>query len=90
MLSLAACGNIARNQRDAGNEPDDALTHDGTAGSDAMVSQLPPTPAREAIGGGGRLTGTTYTLDVEIGVPMAPQKLTGAVHTLQPNTAVQQ
>lgn len=92
LLSLAACGNIARKQRDAGNQPpgDAPLTHDTGAGSDSGVVQLPPTPAREVISGGGHMHGATYSLDVEIGVPMAPQKMTGAVHTMQPNTAVQQ
>jgi hypothetical protein len=36
------------------------------------------------------MTGATYTLDVEVGMPMPPQKATGAIHTIQPNTAVQQ
>lgn len=90
MLALSACGNIARKQRDGGvGPPDDSAITDGTGSADAMM-QLPATPAREVVSGGGRMTGTTFTLDVEIGMPMPPQKSTGAVHTIQPNTAVQQ
>ena len=36
------------------------------------------------------MTGATFTLDVEVGVPFQPQKVTGGTHTIQPNTAVQQ
>jgi hypothetical protein len=66
----------------------DAAVHDAP-GQDAFV-QPPPTPAREIVSGAGRMTGATYTLDVEIGVPFQPQKATGGTYTIQPNTAVQQ
>ena len=91
-MALAACGNISRKQRDAGNQPDDsAMNGDGTmAGSDAMVVQVAPTPAREVVSGAGHMSSTTYKLDVEIGVPFTPQPMTGAVHTMQANTAVEQ
>lgn len=90
VLALSACGNIARKQRDGGlGSQDDAAMSDGTGSADAMV-QLPATPAREVVGGAGRMTGTTFTLDVEVGMPLPPQKTTGAIHTVQPNTAVQQ
>jgi hypothetical protein len=89
VLALAACGNIARNQHDAGNgQHDDAAMKD--SGDHDAMGQLPATPARETVGGAGRMTGATYTLDVEVGMPMPPQKATGAIHTIQPNTAVQQ
>ncbi len=94
VLGLAACGNITRKSHDGGVQGDgsattDAATTDGPVQQDAMV-QLPATPAREVVGGAGRMTGTTYTLDVEVGMPMPPQKTVGAIHTVQPNTAIQQ
>lgn len=95
-VALAACGNISRAQHDGGTgQHDDASMRDGGGGADSFVTadampQLPPTPAREVIGGGGRMTGATFTLDVEVGMPMPPQKTSAAIHTIQTNTAVQQ
>ena len=88
MLCLAACGNITRKQQDAGvDPPDDVRPIDAMI--DAPMVQPPPTPARDIVGGAGRLTGTTFTMDVEIGIPFQPQKASGTTHTIQPNTAVQ-
>lgn len=87
--TLAACGNITRKPN--GGVPGDAR-HDAAVPHDAAIDamvQPPPTPAREVISGAGHMTGATYTLEVEIGVPFEPQKASSATYTLQPNTAVQ-
>jgi hypothetical protein len=90
-LLLAACGNITRKSHDGGLGSDDASMTDGAmndAPVDAFV-QLPATPAREVVSGAGHMSGATFSLDVEVGVPFQPQKATGSIHTIQPNTAVQ-
>jgi len=89
VVCVGACGNITRKSHDAGvpSDASDAGVKDGMD-IDAFV-QPPPTPAREVINAAGRMTGATYTLDVEIGVPFQPQKATGGTYTIQPNTAVQ-
>ena len=59
---LAACGSTSRPFDDGGGPPDDAMPFDAEI-PDAEP-QLPPTPSREFVGGAGRLSGATYTLDV--------------------------
>lgn len=87
LLALAACGNITRKTGDDAGIREDAGPAD--AGVDApMIDAPPPTPAREVVGGAGRMTGTTYTLDVEVGHPISQNKASGATYTIEGNAAV--
>jgi hypothetical protein len=84
---FAACGTASRPFGDGGMPPADAKVID--AHPPDAVPQLPPTPARETVNGGGHVSGPTYSMDVEIGQPVVPQKASGATHTIQPNAAIQ-
>jgi hypothetical protein len=86
-LLVAACGSTSRPFDDGGvDPPDDAMPFDAEV-PDA-VPQLPPTPSREFVGGAGRVSGATYTFDVEIGHPIGQQPASGATYTMEGNAAV--
>ena len=50
--------------------------------------QLPPTPGQELVNSAGRLKGTTYTLDVELGRVIAPKPASGSKYRIEPDTTV--
>jgi hypothetical protein len=85
-LALGACGSTAATS-DASIDPvPDAKPID--AGTDAAIDA--PTDAA-ATGGsridltaGGRLTGGTFTVDVQLGHSIAPQPIAGGTTTLTP------
>lgn len=88
LFCSAACGSVSS------RPPDDATPIDG--GADAAIDAgdidapppTPPTPSREVVGGAGRVRGTTFTFDVELGHPIGQQPARGATFTLQGNAAV--
>jgi hypothetical protein len=82
LLVVAGCGSVKRPFDDAAIAPLDAEE------IDAPVVQTPPTPARELVNAAGRLTGATFTFDIEIGHPIGQQLVSGVTYTLQGNAAV--
>jgi hypothetical protein len=89
LLVLAAgCGNITRKGEDAGIR-DDAAVHDAPADApvDAEVVEA-SREGRELVGGGAKLTGATYTFEVQVGHGISQIKVMGATHTLEGNAAV--
>lgn len=72
----AACGDVTRPGTGGDGGPPDANP------------QAAATPAREIVGGAGRVTGATYTLDVEIGHPVSQEPATGATYTIEGNAAI--
>jgi hypothetical protein len=90
LCALVACGSATRPFDDANNEPPDAHPApdaNNTDIPDAMPQQA-ATPAREIVNGGGRVTGATYTFDVEIGQPISQQPASGATYTIEGNASV--
>lgn len=88
LLAAAACGdNKARRDdagvpRDAGEDahPDDAAPPDATA--------IPAYPSREIMSAGGRVTGGTMTMDVQLGHPIDQRKATSGSTAVEGNAAV--
>jgi hypothetical protein len=89
IVCLAACGNITRKQDDAGVRDDTRIDTMMMvdAGIDAPPA-LPPTESREIVNGAGRLTGATFTLDVQIGHGISQERASGATFTIEGNAAV--
>jgi hypothetical protein len=89
VAALAGCGNITRKQDDAGVTRDDMRMIDGTT-SDAMSDALtlPPSEAREIGPGGARMTGPTYTFDVQLGHGTAQVKSAGTTYSIEGNTGI--
>jgi len=86
LIVAAACGNVARNQDDA------AVPHDAAVDSskplDAPADSAPLHEAREFVSGGTRMTGATYTLDVQVGHAAQQSKITGPTYKLEGAAAV--
>jgi hypothetical protein len=81
---VGACGNISR----PGNDDFDAGQHDAAVIDTGVPDAVPPTASREIVGGAGRLTGGTYTLDVEIGHSFGQQPASGPTYTIEGNAAI--
>ena len=82
-LLVCACGSV-NNSKDAGL-PDAQPAPDARPnGFDAA----PPSPAREILTGGGRVTGPTYTFDVTIGHGFEQKPMKGPITTAEGNTAI--
>ena len=86
LFALGACGEVSREAPDASSP--DAPGDD--AGIDAPPDPPPPPPpeAREVMNGGGRLTSSSYTLDIQIGHGVQQTKAVGTTYTLEGNAAV--
>jgi hypothetical protein len=69
----AGCGDVTRPGTGDGGPPD------ANPGAGA---------AREIVGGAGRVTGATYTLDVQVGHPVSQEPASGATYTIEGNAAV--
>jgi hypothetical protein len=65
--------------------PADASVGGADGGEGALV---PSPPATELTGGGARLDGETYQMDVQIGHPFGQQPTAGESTSVDPNTAV--
>ena len=83
--ALVACGSVKRPFDDANGGLIDARIDGGMVDA---PPQPPPTPSREIITGGGRVTGPTYTLDVEVGQPIDQRPASGPTYTMEGNAAV--
>lgn len=97
LVCAAACGNIARKQGDDGGVPEDARRDAMSDGSmndgqtaDAAIDAPPPppTPAREIVPGGTRMTGGNFTFDVQLGQPVGQQKASGTSLHVEGNSGV--
>jgi hypothetical protein len=91
LVCVSACGNITRKQDDAGVTPDDGRLIDAAVATDAMTDAapaLPPSEAREIVPGGARMTGPTYTFDVQLGHGTAQVKSSGSTYSIEGNTGV--
>ncbi|HWO25543.1 MAG TPA: hypothetical protein VNO30_42680 [Kofleriaceae bacterium] len=90
MLCVAACGNVSREQEDAGVRDDakvvDAAVNNGPM--DAPTVAPPPHESREIVTGGVRMQGSTYMFDVQVGHPYQQSKATGSTYTFEGNAAV--
>jgi hypothetical protein len=82
VFAVAACGDITRPGQ--GNR-DDAAVPDAPPD---VPEQPPPTPSRDLVGGAGRLSGATFTLEVEIGHPISQEPARGTTYTIQGNAAI--
>jgi hypothetical protein len=93
--ALAACGNarevidappaIDAPAIDAGETPIDAGID---AMVDATVDAPPPLPGQEFTGAGGRITGPTFSMDVQLGHPIGQQQVQGSTYRLEANTPI--
>jgi hypothetical protein len=88
LLTTVACGNITRKQEDGGIVPDDAAVDDAVITPDAPDEVAAPTESREVVSGGAKLTGATYTFEVQVGHGIDQRPATGATYTLEGNAAV--
>lgn len=95
VAALAACGNV-RNNPDAPPPPIDAASIDTPdvpidappMPIDAAVDAPNPSPGQEFTGAGGRVTGTTFTMDVQLGHPHGQNQITGTTYRLEANTPI--
>lgn len=95
LAALAACGNV-KNNPDAPPPPIDAQDTDAQAidaGVDAMnidarIDAPPPLPGQEFNGASGRLTGPTFTMDVQLGHPTGQQQVQSGTYRLEANTPI--
>jgi len=60
----------------------------GSAKRPLKDDELPPTPSQEVVGGAGRLTSTTFTLDVQLGHPIGQQPAISATYKAQGNAVI--
>ncbi len=95
IAALAACGNVRQNP-DAPPGIDaqaiDADTPIIDAGIDSAVDaspDAPSPPAGQDLGAAaGRVTGATFTMDVQLGHPIGQQQIQGSTYRLEANTPI--
>lgn len=89
-LLLVACGTVQNPAKeDAGVRDDAQIPVDATnvdAGVDAGMAMSPP--GQDMTGGSGRLTGATYTLDVQLGHPSSQRPIQGPTRRLEGNAPI--
>jgi len=83
LFVVSGCGNVARTQHDAG-PPDDATIDSPSAPPDAAMLR----EAREIVSGGARMTGATYTLDIQVGHGIPQNAIASPTYQLEGNAAV--
>jgi hypothetical protein len=86
----AACGSVS-NKTDAAVPIDAAVDAEIDAAIDAPIDAIdaPMTPpGAELNSAGGRMTGTTFTLDVQLGHPFSQQQIQGATLRLEGNNPI--
>lgn len=94
--ALAACGSVKPMSPDGGSDdaggidaPDVVDIDAGTdANVDAGIDAPPPPPGQELTSSGGRVTGATFTLDVQLGHPVDQRQLDGSAFRLEANTPI--
>lgn len=89
LFVVSGCGSVAPAQHDAG-APNDAAAP-GDAAIDSPIT--PPDAAvlreaREIVSGGARMTGATYTLDIQVGHDVPQNPIAGPTYQLEGNAAV--
>ena len=82
---LVACGSVSRSQHDAAAQDDAAI--------DSSPQDMPPDAAQrrstsELVGGGARMTGATYTFEIQVGHSAQQSKIVGPTFRLEGNAAV--
>jgi hypothetical protein len=76
--NIVACGNIASSGQHE-------VIHDAAIDT----QELPPLrEARELVSGGTRMTGATYTFDIQVGHAVQQGKAAGATYQFETNAAV--
>lgn len=88
LVLVTACGNIARKGDDAGVRDDAGIDAMDDAMVDAPPDAPPPSEVHEVVNGGAKLSGATYTLEVQIGHPMQQNEISGATYKLEGAAAV--
>lgn len=88
LLFVAACGNIARKGDDAGVRDDAGIDAIADAMPDAPPDAPPPSEVHEVVNGGAKISGATYTLEVQIGHPVQQNEISGATYKLEGAAAV--
>ena len=91
LVFVAGCGNITRKQDDAGVPKDgqiDAMIDAAVAPPDGPPDAPPPKESREVVNGGTAMSGTTYTLEAQVGHPLQQSEATGPTYRLEGNAAV--
>jgi hypothetical protein len=87
-VAIAACGGSVTQQPDAAPPLDDAAVD---AAVDAPTDATPDAaaaPSQTELTGGGRLTGGTLVVDVQIGGPIARTPASGGAVVIQPSTPI--
>lgn len=87
--ALAACGSVTPKQQDAA-PPDDAAIDAPIDAPDRIDAGIdaPVGSGAELGAGGGRMTGGTFTLDVQLGHPVGQQPITGPTLRLEGNAPI--
>jgi hypothetical protein len=90
----AACGSVAPaadagpNDSDAAPTIDAGMPADASMNPDAMPPVTSAPPATDLTSGGGKLSGTTYSMDVQLGHPFMQGKVTGGGKTVEGGAAI--
>ena len=87
VLFVAACGSVSPQQHDAGGR-DGGEIDGASAPPDAAPDAPPLREARELVSGGTRMTGATYTFEVQLGHGTPQNKIAGPTYKLEGNAAV--
>ena len=87
LIFVAACGDVSRQQHDA------AVIHDAAPDSlqppgDAIIDASPLQEAREFVNAGARITGPTYTFEIQMGHAAQQSSVTGSTYKLEGNAAI--
>jgi hypothetical protein len=89
VIVLTACGNVSRQQHDAGVVYDAAIdSPQPPPPADAMPDAPPLKETREFVNGGTRMMSSTYTFDIQVGHGMQQSKTAGATYQFEGNAAV--
>lgn len=88
-VALVACGDdSAPPMPDAPSGAIDGGQADAPPAMPDGGTAMAPKPAREVVSGGGRLTGGSMTMDVQVGHPYGQQKISGGTTTVEGGAAV--
>jgi hypothetical protein len=95
LLSVAtACGSVAPEDFDASPSGDAAPMIDAGMPADASMNPdaMPPVttapPSTDLTAGGGKVSGSTYSMDVQLGHPFMQGKVTGGGKTVEGGAAI--
>lgn len=94
LLSVGtACGSVSGDPDasptiDAGPTIDTGMTPDAAMNPDAMPPVATAPPSTDLTSGGGKLSGATYSMDVQLGHPFMQGKVTGGGKTVEGGAAI--